>query len=45
MPHYIEGQTDVAALDIAFNIFLEAWLIVFPGDKFSYFIDTKMVSQ
>ena len=45
MPHHFPTQIDVTALDIGLDIFSEARPIVFPTNKFSYFIDTKKVCQ
>ena len=40
-----QGQTNMAAFDVDFNIFSKAWLIIFPNNKLYDFIDTKIVCQ
>ena len=37
-----QGQTNVAAFDVALNIFSKAWLIIFPIDELFSFIDAKV---
>ena len=43
--HYFQPQIDVAASDIALNIFSEAWPIVFPANQLPCFVNTKMTCQ
>ena len=45
MVYCFQTQTNIAAFDIAFNIFSEAWPIVFPVNDFPRFVDTKIACQ
>lgn len=45
MFHCFYAKPNVTVFDIGFNIFLEAWPIVFPAKKFSCFINIKKACQ
>ena len=45
MLDYFWYQTNVAALDIDLNIFLETWLIISPANKLFCLIDTEIFCQ
>ena len=45
MSNHFQGQTNVEAFDVDFNIFFETWPIIFPTNKFSGFIDIEIACQ
>ena len=44
MSDYFQSQTNIIAFDIGLDVFLKAWPIVFPRNKLSSFIETKVAS-
>lgn len=45
MPHYFQTLTYVTALDIDFNIFSKAQLIVSLTNQLFYFVNTKITFE